>query len=486
MENLEVARTLSRLRGERSPYVIPSEMPALLPWLSAAIDGGDTWAMWVRGRIADSHLLPRDPELASSLWQRGWALGSAECAFELGHVAERARDRDAACALYEGAAADGIASAALRRGHLAVQRVSAEAWRLAGEETEALWDEAAWWYRRAIELGRCDAWADVASVLRCRPGATEETMVEVARLTALAADAPPADMLGRLFERIGGGDESNLSLAPFEESALVSWATAASETGDPWALWLHGRLAETGVAPGGSALALSLWQRGVERGDARCAFRLGFQLEKKKKKDACALYETAAAGGVGLAALRLGHLAKTWAETERWYRRATALGRPDAWLDLARCFAEGARGAPVDLVESVRCWERAAQGGGTGPLSVAVEIFDTGEYRGQKIGRDPVKARRFAEQGLDLGEGGGVPDCQYVMARLLAAGEGGPVDREGAALLSRLAGRRADAISEKARRLHTELWNTLDAAARSRVNQRDEALHPGETLDGID
>lgn len=214
-------------------------------------------------------------------------------------------------------------------------------------------------------------------------------------------------------------------------------------------------------------------------GDARCAFELGLRVEKKKKKEATALYERSAAGGFGLAALRLGHLAKTWKDAERWYLRAVELGRADAWTDIASHLISGAKGAPVDLARAARGWELAAEGGGSAAVAVAAEMFDEGTFMGQPIGRDPVKARRFAEQGMDLGEGGGAPRCQFVMARLMAAGEGGPVDREGAALWSRVAARRADHISERARELHGEIWGRLDEAARRRVLERDQELHPG-------
>lgn len=58
-------------------------------------------------------------------------------------------------------------------------------------------------------------------------------------------------------------------------------------------------------------------------------------------------------------------------------------------------------------------------------------------------------------------------------------GEGGPFGREGAALRSRVAARRADPIRERAREHHGEIWARVDDEARRRVVERDRELHPG-------
>nr|MBK7066849.1 sel1 repeat family protein [Deltaproteobacteria bacterium] len=402
---------------------------------------------------------------------------SADRAFDLGHRAELARNRGEAIRLYELAADAGSAPAARRRGLLALQLSFSETWRLGGDAIEALRAEAERWLRRAVALGREDAWEDVAFAIRCRASATPEDMCESESARARAAEAPASDRVARLLSDLGDSDTP--SPAPHELPTLLPWLTSADERGDTWATWLLGRLVDSGDAPGGQALALSHWQRGAERGDARCAFELGLRIEKKKKKEATALYERSAAGGFGLAALRLGHLAKTWKDAERWYLRAIELGRTDAWIDIARHLTSGAKGAPVDLARASRGWELAAEGGASGAVAVAAEMFDEGEFAGHPIGRDPVKARRFAEQGMDLGSGEGVPRCQFVMAKQLATGEGGPVDREGAALWSRVAARRSDPVSERARVLHEEIWGSLDDAARQRVIERDRELHPG-------
>jgi TPR repeat protein len=173
-------------------------------------------------------------------------------------------------------------------------------------------------------------------------------------------------------------------------------------------------------------------------------------------------------------------MATKWSEAARWYHRAVELGRGDAWLDLARGFTSGARGAPVDPAEGLRCWERAAEGRASGPVAAVAEAYETGRFGETPIPRDADKARRFAELGLNPGEGGGSAVCQLVYARLLAAGDAGlPVDPEGAALWSRIAARPGERAQTEAQGLHDALWASLDAEARARVDARDRTLRPG-------
>lgn len=468
---------LDRLRAEPTPYLARAEAAQLLPWLTAAIAEGDPWALWLRGRIAAARLLPQETENAETLWQRGDAAREVRCAYELGRLAERALHLDEARARYEEAARGGFAPAAVRRGALSLRQSSAEAWKRTAADAEALRAEARAWFERAIAQGYAVAWEAVGLAHRSSLTATEEDYAESQRCYARADAAPEGERRAHLLEAL----QERESLAPSarELALLRPWLEGARAEGDGWALWVFGALTDKGELPGGRAEAEVLWREGAAAGEPRCKFELAFGQEKRSKKAAKALYLEAEAQGSGLAALRLGHLATKWPEAARWYHRAAELGRADAWIDLARGFTSGARGAPVDAAEALRCWERAAEGGASGPVAVVAEAHGTGRFGETPIARDLDKARRFAELGLDLGEGGGSAVCQLVYARLLAAGDAGlPVDPEGAALWSRIAARPGERVQEEARGLHEGLWAALDAQARGRVDARDRELRP--------
>ncbi len=148
---------------------------------------------------------------------------------------------------------------------------------------------------------------------------------------------------------------------------------------------------------------------------------------------------------------------------------------------MARGHITGARGAPVDPLEAMRCWERAAETGAAGPASTMAEAYEAGRFDATPIPRDPAKARHYAAFGmnLELGNGGNAL-CQFVMAKLYAAGEGAsratPRRRRCGAASPRVT---ASGSSPRPARC-TKLWAKLDAAARARVDARDRALRPFE------
>ncbi len=467
---------VARLRGETTPYLSRPEARALVPTLDAGAAAGDPWALWVRGRVADDHLLDDDPTDAETLWTQGDTAGHPGCSYELGRRAERALQTETACARYGRSASGGFAPAALRLGLLRLRQSASEAWRLPAEDCEALRAEARAACTRAAEMGYAVAWDDVGLVLRSRFDVPEEDDAESQRCLQRAAAAPAAQQLGHCLEGLRGQDD--VAPVPREVEVLRRWIAEAGEDG--LVCWVHARLIERGDLPGPRAHVEALWQAGAELGDPRCRYALALSQERRSKKTARALYEQAAGQGHGLAAMRLGQMATKWPEAERWHRRAIALGRSEAWLQLAKGYSTGAQGATVDREEAFQCWERAAEAGAQGPAAAMAEAYTTGQCDGLPLARDPDKARRFAALGMNLGEGGGSPACQLVMAKLYAAGEGGLArDPEAAALWSRIAARPGDRVEAEARAMYDTLWSGLDAEARARVDARDRSLrHP--------
>lgn len=417
---------MARVRGESMPYCTRAEAAVLRAPLNAAVAAGEGVGLWLRGRLADAGFAPA-----------AWGLGLL-----------RMKQRDA------------------------------DAWRLSASERADLQKAACAACERAIALGLGAAWEDLSLVIRSDIHATEAD-AEAARQCLARADAVPvAARCARVLEALRGVEHPMLTERDME--SVKPWLKAAKHDG--WALWLRGRCIDAGILPGKRAQAEALWQEGAALGEPRCKADLADGQAKRSKKAAQALWEEAAAGGVADAAVRLGNAARTWSEARGWYERAAALGRTDAWIEVARGHITGAREAPVDAMEAMRCWERAAETGASGPASAMAEAYEAGRFDQTPIPRDPAKAHHYAAFGMNLELGnGGDAACQFVMAKLYAAGEGGlPRDPEAAALWSRIAARDGERVEPEARALHDTLWAKLGPEARDRVDARDRALRPFE------
>lgn len=469
---------MARVRGEAMPYCARVEAALLRAPLDAAVAAGEGWGLWLRGRLADAHLLADDEVDADALWSAGAAGGHPGCMYECARRAERAMRLDEAAGLYTRAADAGFAPAAWGLGLVRMKQRDADAWRLSATERADLQRAACAACERAIALGLGAVWEDLSFVMRSDIHATEAD-AEAARQYLARADAVPVDARrARVLESLRGWEHPMLSER--DMASVKPWLKAATDDG--WALWLRAGCIDAGLLPGKRAQVEVLWQEGAALGEPLCKSELAQATAKRSKKAAQTLWEEAAAGGVAEAAVRLGNTARTWSEARGWYVRAAALGRIDAWIEVARGHITGARGAPVDPLEAMRCWERAAETGAAGPASTMAEAYEAGRFDATPIPRDPAKARHYAAFGMNLELGnGGDAACQLVMAKLYAAGEGGlPRDPEAAALWSRIAARDGERVEPEARALYKKLWAKLDATARARVDARDRALRPFE------
>lgn len=458
------------------PYCTREEAPALRIPLDAAVAAGEGWGMWLRGRLADAFLLADDDADAVALWSAGAAGGHPGCVYECARLAEARMRLDEAAGLYARAADAGFAPAAWGLGRVRMKQRDADAWRLSVAERADLQRAACAACERAIALGLGAVWEDLSLVLRSDIHATQAD-AEAARQCLARADAVPvAARRARVLESLRGSEHPMLTERDAE--VVKPWLKTAKDDG--WALWLHAGCIDAGLLRGNRAQVEALWQQGAALGEPRCKSELARVTAKRSKKVAQRLWEEAAAGGVADAAVRLGHTAKLWSEARSWYLRAAELGRIDAWMEMARVYITGDRGAPVDPMEAMRWYERAAETGAAGPASTMAEAYEAGRFDATLIPRDPAMARHYAAYGMNLELGnGGDARCQLVMAKLYAAGEGGlPRDPEAAALWSRIAARFGEAVEPEARALYEGLWARLGAAAQARVDARDRALRP--------
>jgi len=139
------------------------------------------------------------------------------------------------------------------------------------------------------------------------------------------------------------------------------------------------------------------------------------------------------------------------AEGVRLMSRAANLGLPSAQLTMARLYETGEAGVAVDLAESRRWAERAANGGDVNAMHFLAMYL----YQGTGGPADQARAMQWFEAAADRG----YVDSQYNLARLYERGiEGTPPDLTRAYEWYLVASRAGDAGAEEAAaRLRSEL-----------------------------
>lgn len=128
---------------------------------------------------------------------------------------------------------------------------------------------------------------------------------------------------------------------------------------EPEMIW---RLADSAIEAGDFARAKALYERGAALGDAACWHGLGYMFDVGQglaadKQQAMRCYKmawrrlnTSAACNIAILYKERGNRKAMFS----WFKRAADLGDIGAYLELAKCYLDGA-GAPKSADAAVRC-----------------------------------------------------------------------------------------------------------------------------------
>ncbi|MEO8667393.1 MAG: hypothetical protein ABI399_02690 [Bauldia sp.] len=438
----------------------------------------------------------RDPVKALAAYKQAADLGDAAAMISLaqmlGHGEGTAVDFDAAKALLESAEAGGMPKEAWRElGEL--YRMADASHRDPAKAADA--------YQRAVELG------DVSSMMRLAQivGSGDGIPVDFDRAKALlesavkagaemdgwralgdlhrSADAAHRDLTlaADYYQRaVGVGDGwSMMALAPMvakgdgvpadfgQAVKLTEGAIAAGLAEEGWRA-----LGELYRAPGANqdyAKAAVAFQHAVDRGDAGSMLALGHMLGRGEGASvdfgkAETLLKGAIAGGLSKdGSFELGELYRNADDDNRNLTKATAayqdavdVGNPAAMIALASLVGRS-EDLPADFKRAKTLLDGAIAAGlqkdGLNELGDLYRLTDP-QYR------DPMKAIEAYQGAVDLGHTG----AMMSLARMLATGDGAPVDFDRARAL--LESAIAAGVTKDGWRSLADLYRNADAAHR--------------------
>lgn len=176
-----------------------------------------------------------------------------------------------------------------------------------------------------------------------------------------------------------------------------------ADSGDPFARFTMGQLAETGNGLPKSPREAARWYKlAVEAGQTDAMTNLGLLYEQGRGvpqdyKEALRLYTAAATAGNPVAQTNLansyldGRIVKQdFAEAASWYRRASSQHDPQAQFNLARMYDTG-RGVDKDPKEALALYRQAANLG----LPSAQLNLGVAYAEGRGVPKDAVEAHRW-------------------------------------------------------------------------------------------
>jgi len=224
-------------------------------------------------------------------------------------------------------------------------------------------------------------------------------------------------------------------VARHREEALKWVGKAAEQEYVPAFLtmgWLHANIyPETGggVIKGDYVEAAEWYEKAANKGNIEGAFEMGElchygKLGNERRPEAAKWYRMAAEKGHLDAQAQMGELA-LGEEALKWLKIAAERGAGRAQRTLARKYAEGADGVPVDSVEAFRWYQRLATNDMHQGLFVNEAVFHMGVMRatGRGVPRDEARALEDFRSSADW-----LISAQNAVGYMLATGRGTAVN----------------------------------------------------------
>ncbi|WP_224670782.1 tetratricopeptide repeat protein [Mesorhizobium sp. BH1-1-5] len=318
--------------------------------------------------------------------------------------------------------------------------------------------------RKAAEAGSANGQAILGYILSKGPQAIRDLEAAHGWYEKSAAAGCPEGRLGLALSLVRRRQ-------PEQRARIARELRCAADAGLPTAIYLLAVLTEHGMGvPVDLEEAEQLYQLAAEKGFAAAQFRLGLSLIEGRlsRQDPAAgeaWMRRAALAGNPDAAYRIGELyvkrpQPDYAEAAAWYRRAAEAGHQAAARALASLYLSG-NGVAQDTVEGTR-WLRAAANGGSQASQVdlanlvlegagdiddsvnvaewfgatassgdAIAAFNLGLCFAEGVGvrKDQELAAKWMRRAAE-----GMPQAQYMYARMLQDGRGMQADQKQARL----------------------------------------------------
>lgn len=438
---------------------------AAFPWFEQAAQQGHPEALISTGIMLGNGIgVEIDRPRALEYIRRAAELEVPEAMFQLalGAVSGVAAPKDLP------AARRWLEQAAIR-GHGASQYLLGRFYELGWTLEKPAWDQARYWYRRALDRGYSEAlfahWVYVAT-----QAGTERNFADARTFYENQALEEQPDGLFHLgwmyLDSIGVERDRVRGLELLRHAA---------EAGHPQAQYRLGRAILQGFGGQAPAEAREWLGKAANADDVdalvlygECLLRgVGGEVDPASART---LFEKAAARGNELAMMNLGSMAEAGsalahpdlATAHKWYEQAGELGHAPALFALAGCFRDG-RGVEKDLTKAFDLYVRSANLG-FAPAQSNLGVF---LRQGQGAEVDFEASVRWLTRAANQGN----RPAMFNLAVCHFRGEGTPIDQAEGLKWMRLAAQGGDAeASRLAREVLTFLPETTIAEAARRVS----------------